>query len=138
MADIKAVIRAPIDEVTDSDLHPHDDGPSPEATYFFPSFPKPPPRVLIKSFSQWVPQGVYLSQTSKASGVDFRGLKFAAESGMQTQDSSTIEERLKEKKLRQLQKGKLGVRVTKEDCFKLGDEGTSWEEPDTSRSNYDT
>lgn len=142
MDDIKAVIRAPIDDVADSDLRPHFDGPAPEAVYFFPSFPAPPPRVNIKSFEQWVPQGVYLSQVDKNSSWsrDGKGLQFPANSsqGLGIQGVQNLEERMREKKLRQLQKGKLGVRVVKEDCFKIGDEGVEWEEPEgTSKSSYD-
>jgi hypothetical protein len=142
MDGVKAVIRGPIEAVLDSDVQPHDDGPTTRDIYFFPSFPAPPPGASLKPFSQWIPKGLYLS--SSGSVRDGIGLSLAS-GGKQPLQLHTpgapgvvTEEMLREKKLRQLQKGKLGVRVEKDDCFKIGDENSGWVEPaGTSKSDYD-
>ncbi len=53
-------------------------------------------------------------------------------------DSAFHEAKAKAKHSKRLANSKLAVRVEKEDCWKIGEEGVEWEEPEgTSRSNYD-
>jgi hypothetical protein len=137
MEDVKAVIRSGLAEAMCEERH---DGPSAEAAYFFPSFPPCPANHQTKPFAQWQPQGVYLAVRSSSTqhNRDSHGLTFASGQSVDTNAPEASEERAKERKLRQLQKGKLGVRVLKEDCFKIGLPDSGWTEPEgTSRSDYD-
>lgn len=134
MSTIKAVIKSPLE-------HDQHEGIPSQATFFFPPFPPVPPRRSLQSLNYWRQAGVYLAPdlATSSTGQDVRGLRLVPDKG--TGDARSIqvaEERAKEKKLRQLQKGKLGVRVVREDCWKIGEEDTDWIEPEgTSKSDYD-
>ena len=97
---------------------------------FFPPFPPKP--VSLVPFDQFEQPGVWIGSSKNT--IDSFGQPTADEV-----DPADLAAQALERKLRQLQKGKLTVRVLREDCWRLGDEeDTSWKEPEgTSRSDYD-
>lgn len=94
---------------------------------FFPPFPATPNNLI--SFEEWQQPGIWIGSSKQT--IDSFGQLTAAE--VEPED---LLEKAHERKIRQLQKGKLTVRVLREDCWRLGDD-PSWEEPEgTSRSDY--
>jgi hypothetical protein len=102
---------------------------------FFPPFAKLPRAANITPFQNYTASRIHRIGHRL---VDSHGLAGVPEGSCapSTSSSARNEEQLRDKKLRQLQKAKLGVRLVREDCFKLGTV-PGWIEPEgTSRSDY--
>ena len=125
----------------------------------FPPFPACPPSAKLIPFARWKASGVWLKTLTTDGEVRdesrlmdhgtqpnaHRGLSHDAHGTPLTPtEMAPVEEdleaklaRAKVKRSRRLANSKLAVRVEKEDCWKIGEEGVDWEEPDgTSRSSY--
>ena len=131
----------------------------PNAFLTFPPFPSPPPGIIVESFSRYQATGVWIPKPGQPPKTEN---KFVESSPRQEIDKDDILDRTphdahdiclvevdpevdaatqasdaKAKRARRLQNSKLATRVEKEDCWKIGEEGVVWEEPDgTSRSDY--
>lgn len=144
MSEVKAVIRSSFGVTRGEAVPSEGDLPTTLAQHFFPPFPPCPTLSPLMAIHQWQSKGVYMRADGRygACGRDSHGVCLvpSPQNGLTSSANAEAEwgERNKQKKLRQLQKGKLGVRVLREDCWKIGDENEQWVEPDeTSRSNYD-
>jgi hypothetical protein len=94
---------------------------------FFPPFPIRPAHLV--PFEQWEQLGIWIGSSKQT--IDSFGQHTSAEV-----DPVEAAEKAHERKLKQLQKGKLTVRVLREDCWRLGYD-KEWQEPEgTSRSDY--
>lgn len=110
-------------------VHISDPGDVPQL--FFPPFAKLPRNANIIPFNNYTATRIHRTGHRLVDSHGLAGVPDAVGSS-----SFKTEEELKDKKLRQLQKAKLGVRLVREDCCKLGTV-PGWTEPEgTSRSDY--
>lgn len=107
---------------------------------FFPPFPSFPTAVVMPPLESWQHPGIWLpaDRRSELRAIDSFGMPSVGTLVIEDPVSAQreAEERVKERKLRQLQKAKLGVRLVREDCWKIGSD-REWREPEgTSKSDY--
>lgn len=137
--------------------HREDEQTIPASAFLtLPPFPPKPLDIHMIPFCSWQSSGVWLvgntvededdatldsaknSVSSSNVSHDAHGVPMTIlDSLPQEDDLATLEAKAKARRSK-VANSRLATRVEKEDCWKIGDEGIAWEEPEgTSRSTYD-
>lgn len=124
---------------------PHLDSPSPDqlpaaASLFFPPFPRLPSGVKLVPFKTFDNEGVRIRCCDLSGPLHLAGRPNGTSpvplANMARNDAERSAHQ-QARKSRRLLRGKLGVRVERHDCWKIGGESADWKEPEnTSMSDY--